>query len=99
MQIKRFLFCLIIGLTSVAWAGANHPAQEYIEGDVLITFKPSASALAVQQSMGTHSLVFKKLFPELSRHQGKQIGLVHVKNRTTVELIQELSQDPAVETD
>jgi subtilisin family serine protease len=98
MQIKRFLFCMLIGLTSVAWAGANHPAQEYIEGDVLVTFKPSASVLAVQQSIAAHSLVFKKLFPELSRHQGKQIGLVHVKNRTTLELIQELSQDPAVET-
>lgn len=98
MQIKRFLICLILGLTPVAWAAANHSAQEYIEGDVLITFKPSASALAVQQSMAAHSLVFKKLFPELSRHRGKQTGLAHVKNRTTMELIQELSQDPAVET-
>jgi subtilisin family serine protease len=98
MQIKRFLFCLLIGLASIAWASANHPAQEYIEGDVLITFKPSATALAVQQSMAAHSLVFKKLFTELSRHRGKQTGLAHVKNRTTVELIQELSQDPAVET-
>jgi subtilisin family serine protease len=91
-------FMILSLMVNVAWATAGHPAQEYVEGDVIVTFKPSVTLTAAQQALNIHSLVFQKHFTELSRHRGKQTGLVHVKNRTTAELIAELSRDPAVET-
>jgi subtilisin family serine protease len=92
--ILMILSLMIVGVL----AGANHPATEYVEGDVIVTFKASVAPTAAQQMLAAHSLVFVKHFAELSRHRGKETGLVRAKNRTTVELIAELSRDPAVET-
>jgi subtilisin family serine protease len=88
----------MLNLTFVAWAGPNHPATEYVEGDAIVTFKPSVNLTAAQDTLAGHSLVWQKHFADLSRHRGKHTGLVHAKNRTTAELITELSRDPAVET-
>ena len=90
---------LILGLTvSGAWADTSHPAQEYVEGEVIVTFRPSVTLNAAQQVLGNHSLALTKHFAGLSRDRGRHSGLVRAKNRTTAELIAELSQDPAVET-
>jgi subtilisin family serine protease len=92
-------FLMISSLTvGGVCAGAGHPATEYVEGDVIVTFKPSVDMTTAQRALLGHSLVFQKHFTELSRHRGKETGLVHSKNRTTVQLIAELSRDPAVET-
>ena len=91
-------FVMLSLTVSGAPAGSNHPAQEYVEGEVIVTFKPSVSLNAAQQALGGHSLALTKHYAELSRHRGRQSGLVRAKNRTTAELIAELSQDPAVET-
>jgi subtilisin family serine protease len=88
------LSLMVIG----AWTAAGHPATEYVEGDAIVTFKPSVTLTAAQQALTTHSLLFQKHFAGLSRQRGKEMGLVHAKNRTTAELIAELSLDPAVET-
>ena len=85
-------------MANVAWARAGHLATEYVEGDVIITFKRSVTMTTAQQTLAGHSLVFQRRFVELSRHRGKETGLVRAKNRTTAELIAELSRDPAVET-
>ena len=79
-------------------AGASHPATEYVEGDVIVTFKPSFTLTAAQQALASHSLEFQRHFAGLSQHLGRPTGLVHGQNRTTAELIAELSRDPAVET-
>jgi subtilisin family serine protease len=78
-------------------AGPGHPAQAYVEGDVIVTFKPSVSLNAAQQALGYHSLALTNHYAGLSRYRGRHSGLVRAKNRTTAELIAELSQDPAVE--
>jgi subtilisin family serine protease len=89
---------LILGLTvGGAWADPGHSAQAYVEGEVIVTFKPAASLNDAQQTLGNHSLVLTKHYAELSRHRGRHSGLVRAKNRTTAELIAELSRDPAVE--
>ena len=89
---------LILGLTvGGAWADTNHPAQSYVEGEVIVTFKPSVDLNAAQQALGNHSLPLTQHYAELSRHRGRHSGLVRAKNRTTAELIAELNQDPAVE--
>jgi subtilisin family serine protease len=90
---------MILSLTvSSALAGPTHPATEYVEGDVIVTFKSSVTLTAAQQALTGHSLAWKRHFSGLSRHRGKETGLVHAQNRTTAELIAELNRDPAVET-
>jgi subtilisin family serine protease len=90
---------MILSLTVIgASAGPNHPATEYVEGDAIVTFKSSATFTNTQQVLAGHSLAWHRHFGGLSRHRGKETGLVHAQNRTTAELIAELSRDPAVET-
>jgi len=89
---------VMLNLAFVAWAGPNHPATEYVEGDAIVTFKPSVNLTTAEQALAGHSLVWHRHFAEFSRHRGKETGLVHAQNRTTAQLIAELSRDPAVET-
>lgn len=89
---------VLLSLTVVVWAGPNHPATEYVEGDVIVTFKPSISATGAQQALAGYSLGWRKHFAGFSRQWGKQTGLVHANNRTTAQLIAELKNDPDVET-
>ena len=90
---------MILSLTvSGAPAGSSHPAQAYVEGEVIVTFKPSVTLNAAQQALAGHSLALTKHFAGLSRDRGRHTGLIRARNRTTAELIAELSRDPAVET-
>lgn len=73
-------------------------AQEYVEGEVIVTFKPAVSLNGARQALGKRSLKLKEHFAELSRQRGRQFGLVSEKSRTTAELIKELKSDPTVET-
>ena len=89
---------MMLSLTvSGAPAGSSHPAQAYVEGEVIVTFKPSVNLNAAEQSLGNHALTLTKHYAELSRDRGRHTGLVRAQNRTTAELMAELSQDPAVE--
>jgi subtilisin family serine protease len=88
----------MLNLTFVAWAGPNHPATEYVEGDAIVTFKPSVNLTAAERALAGHSLVWHRHFAEFSWHRGKETGLVHSQNRTTAQLIAELKSDPDVET-
>ena len=89
---------MMLSLTvSGALTGSSHPAQAYVEGEVIVTFKPSASLNDAEQALGRHSLALTEHYAELSRHRGRHSGLVRGKNRTTAELIAELNQDPVVE--
>ena len=89
---------VLLSLSAAAWASPNHPAAEYVEGDAIVTFKPSVSSTGAQGVLAGHSLTWRRHFAEFSRLWGKQTGLVHANNRTTAQLIAELSRDPAVET-
>jgi subtilisin family serine protease len=89
---------VLFGLTAAVWAGPNHPATQYVEGDAIVTFKSSVDPTGAQQELSRHSLAWQNHFAGFSRMWGKQSGLVHANNRTTAQLIAELSRDPAVET-
>jgi len=73
------------------------PTTEYVEGEALLTFKESVNLEAAKQALNAHNLNFAKHFSSISQHSGKNIGLVRSKNRTTAQLIAELSHDPSVE--
>jgi subtilisin family serine protease len=88
---------VLFSLSAAAWAGPNHPAAQYVEGDAIVTFKSSVSPAGARQVLTGHSLGWQGQFSGFSRLWGKQTGLVHANNRTTAQLIAELSRDPAVE--
>ena len=89
---------VLFSLTVVAWAGSNHPAIQYVEGDAIVTFKPSVTLTNAKQKLAGHSLAWKHRFAHLSEFRGRETGLVHSGNRTTTQLIAELKNDPAVGT-
>lgn len=89
---------MIFSLTISALASSTQPAADYVEGDAIVTFKPSVSSTAAEQRLASHALKWKRHFAELSRFRGRETGLVHAKNRTTATLIAELKRDPNVET-
>ncbi len=89
---------VILSLTIVASAGPNHPATEYVEGDAIVTFKPSANLTTAEKTLAGHSLAWKHRFAHLSEFRGRQTGLVHANNRMTAQLIAELKNDLNVET-
>ena len=89
---------LVLCLNVAAAAGVAPPTGDYVEGDVLVTFKPGYDLPAVHQTLTLHSLTSVTDFTGLSDHYGKQFCLVHDNLRSTAQLIAELSLDPAVES-
>jgi hypothetical protein len=68
---RAAVFFAVLNLAFAAWASPAHPPEQYVEGDVIVTFKPSANSAAVQQILAVHSMIVKKHFAELSRQVGK----------------------------
>lgn len=84
-------------LMPLAWASsAPHPAEQYVEGEAIVTFKVSADLAAAERALKGHSLQFGKHFDFLSQQRGRHTGLVRA-SRTTAQLIAELANDPEVE--
>jgi subtilisin family serine protease len=79
-------------------SSAPHPPVQYVEGEAIVTFKPSADFAAAQRTLKGHSLQFSRHFAFLSQQRGRHSGLVHAGDRTTAQLIAELSADPQVES-
>ncbi len=71
---------------------------EYVEGNVIVTYKPSLSLKEANDNLGKHSLAFKNYFPVVSDHRQRHTGLVRQEGRKTADLIAEMSKDPAVES-
>ena len=92
-----YWLAFLLPWTLSAAFGGSGPAAQYVEGEAVITFKPSASGTAAQAALTAHGLAFKKHFGFLSQKRGRQLGLVHADNRSTADLIAELSKDPGVE--
>ncbi|BCU75853.1 S8 family serine peptidase [Luteolibacter sp. LG18] len=87
------LLCLLAA-TATAVAG---PAR-YVEGEVLVTFKPWRDAWSAEQALGKHGLKFSRHFRTLSDLRLKETGLVRDSGRSTAMLIEALKVDPSVET-
>ncbi len=82
---------------AVGAAPSAHLGTQYVEGEVIVVFKPLASLETAQRTLQAHSLEFTKHFAFISQEWGRQSGLVRAKKRTTVALIAEISEDPSVE--
>lgn len=79
-------------LTSLARA-----ATEYVEGEVIVTFKPTATKATAEAVLKKKSLTFADHFGPLSTKRKRQTGLVRDKAKTTAQLIATLNADPSVE--
>ena len=86
-----------VGAVRIAQAAPAHPAEQYVEGEALVTFRPAADFTASQKALRGHSLQFAEHFGLLSQHRKRESGLVRASGRTTAQLISELSADPEVE--
>jgi hypothetical protein len=78
-------------------APSAHPARQYVDGEVIVVFKPSASLDTARRTLQARSLEFTTHFAFISQKWGRQSGLVRAKKRTTAALMAELSQHPSVE--
>jgi subtilisin family serine protease len=77
---------------------ASHPATTYVEGEVIVTFKESTDLPKTKTALSAHGLQWAKHFGWLSQHRHRNTGLVRATSRTTASLLDELRQDPAVES-
>ena len=89
---------LIVGCSGLVAIAAGFAAPDYVEGEVLVTFKETTGLAAARQILRTHTLTLAKHFQGLSDHRRRQTGLVRGAGRTTAALLADLKQDAAVET-
>ena len=89
---------LIAGLGGLAGATTGFAAPDYVEGEVLVTFKEGTDLPSARQALTQHTLGLAKHFKNLSEYRHRQTGLVRAHGRTTAALVAELAKDAAVET-
>lgn len=90
-------FRVLLPLLGAAATVTAAPVR-YVEGEVLVTFKPWRDVWSADQTLQRHSLKFQKRFGLLSKLRLRQIGLVRSDHKSTAMLIADLKADPAVET-
>lgn len=72
-------------------------ADGAVEGEVILTFRPSVKQEAAGTVLRRHSLGLTKRFEGLSRRRKQVFGLVRDSRRRTAEMIAALEKDPDVE--
>ncbi len=70
----------------------------YVEGEVLVTFKPVETTESAGRALKRKSLNFAERYTALSEKRRRQTGLVREKSKTTAQLIAELKDDPSIES-
>src|SRR6185312_1909587 len=95
MKLTLFILAVLafLLLTLRSQAMAN-----YVEGEVIVTFKPGETMAAATNVLRKKSLSFAEHYRTLSEKRNRQTGLVREKSKTTAQLIAELKDDPGVET-
>jgi subtilisin family serine protease len=96
--MKSVVFVLtILGLLFRLQAAQSASSANYVEGEVIVTFKNSANIEEARRALRGHDLKFDKHFGAISKLRGKQIGVVRSPARKTADLITQLRNNPAVE--
>ena len=74
--------------------------MQFVEGEAIVTFKPSADLATALRALKGHSLQFSRHFAFLFEKRGRHSGLVHASDRTAAQLIAGACQlaDPQVES-
>ena len=88
---------LSVGLGLLIAVANGLAATEYVEGEVLVTFKETTDLPAARQALQTQALTLVKHFKELSNHRRRPTGLVRWPGHTTAALIEQLSKEATVE--
>lgn len=94
---SRTLAVLLAGAL-LRLTAAGQAVPDYVEGEVLVTFKATATLASATASLNKRALGFTRHFAWLSGKRQRQMGLVHHATRTTAALIADLKNDPDVET-
>ena len=81
----------------LAAAPPSPAAQQYVEGEAIVTFKSGIDFESARRALASHSAQWAKHFDFFSKQWGKPSGLVRAPGRSTAQLIAELSRNPAVE--
>src|SRR5260221_4188747 len=97
-SLKVVLTAAMVLSLAILDARSAQVAENYVEGQVIVTFKPSVNLESARQSAGRHASEMTKHFKWLSEHQHQVYGVVRSKTKTTAALIAELKQDPSVES-
>src|SRR6266404_494284 len=95
LRLVAILSMFGVGFTAISVRASN--ATNYVEGEVLITFKDSVTLQAARQALSAHGLGLTKHFKSISQQAGRHIGLVRSKNQTTAQLMAALQHEPAVQ--
>lgn len=89
---------LLILTTALSWPAAAE-AAEYVEGEVIVTFKATATEAAMTSALKEKSMVVARKFQRLSDRRRKPTRLVRKQTgQTTADMINQLKADPAVES-
>lgn len=73
-------------------------ADPYVEGEVIVTFKPQAAGSEAKAGLARPTVKFSRRYDALSKARSREVGLVREPNETTAQLIARLQKDPAVES-
>ena len=77
--------------------GAPVPPPDYVEGEVLVRFRPSETLATSQDTTVRHGLTMVRHFGWLSAHEGRIIGLLRSPTLGTAALLAKLQAEPAIE--
>lgn len=90
--------CAFVFLILGSLSGQAEMPVRFVEGEVVVTFKPGATRQQAESALNRRSLRMQRHFSRLSSIRRRSIGVVRQSQRSTESLIQELKNDPTVES-
>ena len=87
-----------LALAALGWPSAAYGTTKYVEGSVIVTFKPSATLNDAKTALRNRTMGFAHHFGPLSAQRNRTTGVVKHPTKTTLQLIAELKADPTVES-
>lgn len=88
---------VVIGLLASIGEALSKPEDSYVEGEVLVTFKAGVELGGAKAALSRRSFQLDRHYERTSRQRGRVSGLVR-DGGTTQKLIEDLKQDPNVES-
>lgn len=97
-QVRRLCALLIALAAWMAVPGQAQSPPEYVEGEVIVTFKSTVTQRTAESALERRSLRFQRHYGEISALRRKPTGLVRNRGKKTQDLITELQNDPSIES-
>ncbi|MDB6136966.1 MAG: hypothetical protein JWO94_38, partial [Verrucomicrobiaceae bacterium] len=95
---KFFLLAASLMFGLLALTAPAVAETRYVEGSVIVTFKPAATLNDAKAVLNKKSLGFANHFGWLSAKRNRTTGLVRHQTKSTADLIASLKDDPTVES-